>query len=151
MRCKEFDAGLEIWIDGEAEAKTATAMTEHAGSCPDCAALLVARRAERESFRDLLTAEPPAEMREVLLTGEPVRRLPHWQSWTLAAAALLLLALGLNRLLPDPATPQGGPVLAYLDGSWESQDPTFESGVLELSAAPGHLSAGQGPAEGGSR
>ena len=81
MRCKEFDAGLEIWIDGEAEAKTAAAMTEHAGSCSDCAALLASRRAEREAFRGLLAAEPPTELRETLLTGEPVSRLPRWQGW----------------------------------------------------------------------
>ena len=76
MRCSEFDAGLEIWIDGEAEASVEAAMAEHAESCPQCAALLASRQAEREAFRDLLAAEPPADLRETLLTGEPVRRLP---------------------------------------------------------------------------
>ncbi len=151
MRCSDFDAGLEIWIDGEADAAAEADMKAHAESCPDCAALLASRRSEREAFRALLATESPVELREMLFRAEPVRRLPRRLMGTLAAAAMLLLALGLSRLLPQPAAPQGGPVLAYLDGSWESLDPTFESGVLELSAAPGHMSAGHEPAEGGSR
>jgi len=162
MRCDEFAALLESWLDGEAAA--GAAIEAHQADCESCAALADARRAERKALRDLLEFAPPAGLREEILeraegerTGKIVRlRIVRGKgrAWTLAAA-VLLLALGLASLLDpnDGSLPRltGGPVIVYLDGGWEVGGGIFEAGTLELPAAPGHLSADELSAEGGSR
>lgn len=105
MICCEFEPILQAFVDGELDVQTMTAAQAHASSCPECHA-----RADGERrFRHLLRQQPreaaPPELRARLLGLTRLeRRRAAWRVWlgvpTLAAAAFLVVALLMPRVLP---------------------------------------------------
>lgn len=158
MHCDAFRDRIEAFLDEALPSDTGSAFAIHAEDCPECRAALDARRSERAAIRELLSVEPPPDLRHGILRRAAVAPLSApamartRRLWPLAAAALLASALGLRALFPAvDAQERGGQVLAYLDGAWEPSGSRFEEGLLVLPAAPGRIHAGPVPAEGGSR
>jgi anti-sigma factor (TIGR02949 family) len=107
MSCQDWQTRLEAYVDAELSPQEREAFLAHAAQCPECAtatlALAEAKRAIRRTGRRYLA---PAELRSRLLTdlrqtgankaSEPYQpRLVHWPRQAMAAAALVLLAVGL--------------------------------------------------------
>jgi anti-sigma factor RsiW len=148
MRCEEFAANLEAWLDGELAAEAATATAAHAAGCPACAEVLAARLRLRAALREAAAATPPADLRAAILAAAAAEGPTQRRRWRplavagLAAAALLLVALGLRGLLgrDAPRTQHGCMVIAYLDGAYEEAG-ALRAGELKLTAGPGARSA----------
>lgn len=148
MRCDEFTAQLEAWLDEELPAATAVALSAHAAGCPACAAAVAARQHLRDALRAAVTAAPPADLRAAILAAAAAQAPTPRRRWRplgvagLAAAALLLVALGLRGLLgrDAPRTQHGCMVIAYLDGAYEEAG-ALRAGELRLVAGPGARSA----------
>lgn len=108
MNCREFDARLHAFVDGELDAGPAADAEVHVATCPDCHG-----RADGERrFRQLLRRQPkeaaPAAVRTRMLTlarRERTRsRIRAWLGTPALAAAVLLLAL----VLIARSVPTGG-------------------------------------------
>jgi len=98
MTCRDFEARLHPYVDGELPVTELVDADAHAGECARCAALVRRERA----FRQLLRRQPleaaPSELRARILTairGErrPVRLRPRVALPALAAAAVLVVSI----------------------------------------------------------
>ncbi len=87
MNCREFEARLHPYVDGELEVIETTEARAHAAECGHCAALA---RQERE-FRELLRRQPregaPPELRDQIVRRvRRERRRAVLRSWLVAPA-----------------------------------------------------------------
>lgn len=153
MRCEEFAAHLESWLDGELPAAQAAAVETHLAACSACRAAVAERQRLRTALRELVAAEPPADLRAAILAGAaataapvPRRRWSPLAATSLAAAALLLVAFGLKQLAGERrgGAQHGLMVLAYVDGAFEAPG-AIRTGELKLAAGPGALPASARP------
>ena len=99
MNCREFDARLHAFVDGELDAGPMAEAEAHLSTCPDCHG-----RADGERrFRQLLRRQPretaPPEFRARMLglarRERTRKKLRVWLGTPALAAAVLLLAFGL--------------------------------------------------------
>lgn len=123
MSCEHVREELAAYLEGLLEPAEAEAVAEHLSACPACSE--EARR--QEAAWSLLRADEPLEApadlaRRVLdevrreAPGEPARIIPisRWRRWALpalAAAAVLVVALG-SLLLRQPSG--DGPLLSNI-------------------------------------
>jgi len=111
MDCRLFEHQVQLSIDGLLSAEEREEMLLHAQTCPSCAALLQDMTALAGLLTKRLKAvEPPAGFSRAVMAALPgssikpasrpkVRRRPIWWRFgTVAAAAALLLAVGLHNI-----------------------------------------------------
>jgi anti-sigma factor RsiW len=123
MKCREAKKWILVGRDTRLGVETERALRAHLDSCAECAA----RSAEHDMLRawiaDLPLAEPSAQfdwrlrlrlskaehgIAPPLFEPEPRRLAPRVEFWSAAAAAAaVVLAVGLFALRPQPATPDG--------------------------------------------
>lgn len=158
MRCEDFATQLEAWLDGELTAAQTAACEMHLADCPRCAAALAERRHLRVALRELATVQPPADLRAAILgaaaeSAPPARRWRPLAATALAAAALVIVALGLRGHFGGAAREggHGAAVLAYLDGAFEEFG-VIRAGELTLTVGPGaRCASARSETEGGKR
>jgi anti-sigma factor RsiW len=114
MSCREWQSRFDAYVDTELSLQEMAAFRRHAANCPECAAEALAsmqaknatrRAGQRYAASSALRARVMASVRartdatqsEHGATSAQPRRgsLQSWPRWTLAAAALVLLAAGL--------------------------------------------------------
>lgn len=119
--CRDFEADLSAWIDGELPAPRRAAVGAHLAGCPACAARVEELRAVDRALRALPSPTAGAELRERLAgrlsagreapgvrrpPARARRRLAPALALPLAAAAALALYLALRpRAAIEPPTP----------------------------------------------
>jgi len=161
MRCNEFAAGLEAFVDGELDAAKTAVMRAHVESCADCRSLHAERLEFRRELRDLLAVELPADLKDHVLAeaddrargagAELVRLRPGWRVMV-AAAAILLVAWAGWRMLRPAARPSLGRtprvvILRY--GESEDGARALRTGGLELGGGTLNGGFSASPKQGG--
>lgn len=114
MDCQSFERQIHAYIDGMLSGSEQEALLRHAASCPNCAALLQEMQAlEALLCVQLTQVDAPTGFAEQVMAAlppayekKPVQLKPRKRAlWvrfgSIAAAAALLLAIGLTGLLPD--------------------------------------------------
>jgi len=109
MTCRELEANLHPYIDGELPVEAMAAANAHLAECRECDALV--RR--EQQFRELLRRQPqeavPPEFRaKITALVRREQRRAAWRPWLVApAAAATIAALGIAVVLPSvrPASP----------------------------------------------
>ena len=135
MSRKDWEARLSAWFDGECSALDADEVRRHLMESPEARGRLQEWRGLRDDLQLLQPEEPSAEtlerMRSRFEDGiahevYSVSRALRW--WNVAAAALLVLGLGLLAFERfAPATPQD---------TYASQPSAVEEAIHELLARP---------------
>ena len=130
MNCREAQAHLSLYLDGEASEERRQELKTHLEVCPACRAELAMLSRLDQALAELAAPPPPDVTQRVL--GR-VRRpaLPWWRSLALAASLVLGLTMGgalagnFYSYYPAKANGNGGEVLAMEDvfrdfpqGSW---------------------------------
>jgi len=138
MNCREFEARLHPYVDGELAMSEMAAAEAHLAQCADCPGAV-----ERERrFRQLLRRQPretaPPEFRAVIRTrirrSARVAAIRPWLVGTVAAAAVLLVVVLLPGLRPGPSlvTELVGKHITYAQieqpAEFASQDPRAVEG-----------------------
>lgn len=153
MTCEEFEAiGLDVERDASLREDQRSAATEHAASCPRCAALQNSWRAARLELRllaeDTAAAEAPSRV-EMRLRQEfrtlhrtlKVRRTAVIAAWALAAAAVLVGAVSWVHwrsnqhpniaVNPSRPSPTAGNLLVNSGNAVPSPDSTSQSAAAD--------------------
>jgi anti-sigma factor RsiW len=131
MNCHDLRNNLDDYLDGRLDPRAASALAEHAESCPGCAARLREAEGLRQSLRDLPVPPPSGDLleRAVERAAEQDRR--HQRAWSmggLAVAASLLLAVAVGLVTQGPTTGPAGPaVVAVTPGQTERINLAFNS------------------------
>lgn len=109
MSCTDWQSRLDAYVDAELSPQDREAFLAHAAQCPECATatlvLAEAKRAVRRAgqryaapeglrARVLESARQREKVRPVLVQPE-TRNVLQWPRWAMAAAAAVLLAVGL--------------------------------------------------------
>jgi putative zinc finger protein len=123
-----FDKGMLAAVyDGEATAEERAEVERHLGSCPECARDLAAMKELSSSLKSLGRASAPASIaesvaREVATARKPGPVARPWIRWGLAAAASLLIGVGIVAVLQDrQGSPQGEPLAMETKPARESK------------------------------
>ena len=101
MNCKEFEASVHPYVDGELPVEAMAAADAHASECRACE-----RLAQRErQFRELLRRQPrevvPPELRaKMIRLVHREERRATWRPWLIAPAAAALAAAVVVLVLP---------------------------------------------------
>lgn len=141
--CGEVREAIVAWLDGELTPAEATRVAEHLDACEACAA---ERAAHEAAWKALDSLEPVAARpgwlqeveREILAAPAPGGVLLRFPIWAAAAAAAVLLAVGLA-LFAGP-TPTGGAVAVQPGPEAPVVQPGTETGTdlseTELATGP---------------
>jgi len=127
---------LSAFIDNELDADAQGRIAEHVAGCQDCQARLDGLRQTAHAVRALPMETPPRTF------SIPAQRRQAWRwapvGWVGgAAAALLVIAFGIQNLhLPVGSTASSGPTANY-SGSTSVHKSTVASGVAPLAAPAG--------------
>jgi mycothiol system anti-sigma-R factor len=101
MDCREFEAHLHPYVDGELDVHAAALADAHAAGCPGCARLVEGERRFRRLLRHQPRESAPPELRGRILAlchrGSRVLLGRVWVAGTALAAAALILALFVPR------------------------------------------------------
>ena len=146
MDCRLFERQVQLNIDGLLSAKEREEMLQHAQVCPSCAAFLQ----DMTELSGMLTTrlrpmEPPAGFSRAVMAAlaQPsakqaprpkVRRRPIWWRFgAVAAAAALLLAVGLHNI--GPSQPGGNQNIIHQNPSTiiASNNPNSNTGLVDSS------------------
>lgn len=154
--CADIRDRLPDWVAGRLAASEADRVTLHVRGCADCAA-------EAELLRGLVATHPsaPAELASRIVAAAraehapgtptlpgvaPRLARPRTRAWTLTAAALLVLAVGITVLSPrrnetQPEAPVASPVTATLGDVPVEDNPGAQNAVwisddAEVAGAP---------------
>ena len=100
MTCREAEARLGAYLDGELDAARAAEVGAHLEGCAACAALLERHRALRAAIRSELPSYPAPDalrtrVQEAVREAAPrlgARRATLWRALAVAASALLVVA-----------------------------------------------------------
>jgi mycothiol system anti-sigma-R factor len=98
MSCRELDAFLHPYLDGEFDAGERTEFEHHLSTCAPCAAAVAQERALRQKVREAMSRAPaaPAQLRASIQQGlgrtQRQLTLGLWMragGWMAAAAAMV--------------------------------------------------------------
>jgi anti-sigma factor RsiW len=103
--CREFDALVTPYVDGEASAAERALVEAHLAACPPCRRRAVAETAARDTVRERLCRPcAPEHLRARCLAAAALRKGLSFRTLSLAAALILVgggvLMYGLTRLSP---------------------------------------------------
>jgi hypothetical protein len=131
---------LSALIDDELDAGAQARVAEHVAGCEDCQARLDGLRQTAHAVRALPMETPPRAFSIPAEVHKPFRWAPvGWLGG--AAAALLVIALGIQNLHLPAASPTSGSTASY-NGASSARKSTGGSGVAPL-AAPAASAPGQ--------
>lgn len=99
MHCKDLETVVVPFVDGETPERERAEVEAHMAACPPCRERVTAERVVRETLvseRNRLRETAPAALRTrcAALCSRPPAHQRHWFPLSLAAAAVLLVALG---------------------------------------------------------
>ena len=105
MNCREFDAQLPAFVDGELDAGPMAEAEAHVSTCPDCHGRVDGERRFRQILRRQPKETAPPEFRaRMLALARRERARKQVRAWlgtpALAAAVLLLAFVLMARSLP---------------------------------------------------
>lgn len=98
MNCREAEMRITPLVDGELVAAEAAAVSAHLAECPPCGRAAEQERLARRVLRDCaprLAAHAPISLRSRVRGTMPRARGTAGWRWVLAAAATLIVAIGL--------------------------------------------------------
>lgn len=108
MRCELADSLLHGYFDGQLSDRRAEEYERHLQHCVDCTVALVEQELLSHSLQLAQLYQPaPAALRQTIrgdlrsLSSASAGSRPLLWQWLVAAAALLLIALGVSRVSPD--------------------------------------------------
>jgi len=95
ITCRDVEARLTPFVDGELEHQDAGAVAQHLDACPSCRRLAAAERAGRQCLvgrARRLTPSAPASLRASVRRAIPAPRRGFRIGWVLASAAVTVMA-----------------------------------------------------------
>lgn len=140
MNCQTCQAHLHEELDGGAPAE----LREHLESCPECKSLFHAARVLQRGLRRMPAPVVPPGLGDVIfkniLADRRARQRLRWLTAGLAAAAAILLAIGIPMYWPTtplPSTPnQPGPMVEIPTTPKASQaTPSLQDSMTEMGTA----------------
>lgn len=113
--CKKVRAYLDSYLNDELLVETTHEVLRHLENCPDCAQALETRRRVKALLKTAVMKEsaPPALQEKIRkqIRKDSTRR---WPVWTVAAAAIILIAIGIGGLRLWNRAPAAAPAVAKI-------------------------------------